>query len=657
MESTGFEEIGLELKQELHLLRTIIDNIPDPIYVKDLEGRKILLNKAEAELLNASSIGEVIGKTDEFFYPPDVAAETRLEDNQVIETRIPMIHREGRVITKSGEEMWFEGNKIPFYDEKGALSGIIGISHDITHRKKTLEALIAARQQAEQSTRAKELFLAQMSHEIRTPLNAIIGMVRMLRDSKVEDSQMRLLDNMKSSSENLLGIINDILDFSKIESGQIEMSHNDFNLHEIFRRVYDANAFRAEEKGLKIGFSVDERIGNFFRGDAVRLQQILNNLVSNAIKFTLRGSVEMVCELRAKGMGKESILFRVSDTGIGISPENQERIFESFKQEDESITRTFGGTGLGLSISRQLVGLMGGVLSVESVKEKGSTFFFTIEFETGSRQPDTPGNVKGSDKNFSMKGIRVLLVEDNKFNQFIAKAILEKWGATTIILENGQQAIDMLRTETVDLVLMDIQMPVMDGITAATIIRKELKLEVPILAITANVVLGIIERCRQAGMQGYISKPFDEDDLRNKIHAVVGDREEKMEIGKEKEEEIRVREEIALCDTSRLEKMVGNAPGMLKMMIDKFLEVTPDYVKELSAALDQRDVEAIGRSAHKIKSAIDLVSNDTMRSLIKKINDDAREGSKYEPLAELVRQFLGYFAMLTEQLEKRRAAI
>ena len=933
------------LKQERNLLRTILDNIPDPVYVKDLEGRKIMLNKAEAHLLSANTTEEVIGRTDAEFYPPEIAEKTHLEDQNVIRTKTPNIHKEGMVITKAGEEIWFDGNKIPYFDDKGNVIGIVGISHNITNRikadlevketaakyesifnsfidlyyrsdlegnilvlspsvyelagyqpseligkkvdlvysdidtrekliqeliakgsindyevvlikkdgsrvaasitshlikgadgspqfiegsirdisqrketekklagllhqqnlitqlasgfinipldssdeavdkllslvgeqnaidrvyiftydfgvrtmsnthewcgpgvtpekdnlqdipldlftswvgthqkgeiltvpdvsqldpqdvlrqmlepqgiktlitvpmilegeclgfvgfdsvnavknwsreevtllllladmlcnvsdrKRTEEALKKATEEAQAASVAKTRFLANMSHEIRTPLNAIIGMVRLLLESRVTDPQLKLLNNMKTSSETLLSIVNDILDFSKIESGQIEIEKTDFSLKDLFRRIYDANDYRAEEKGIKLSYLTDERMHEVMKGDPVHLQQILNNLVSNAIKFTQKGMVELRCELTDDVNGRQSIFFLVEDTGIGISPENQTKIFSSFQQEDESITRTYGGTGLGLAISKQLVELMGGILSVESARNKGSKFYFTLEFEAGSLPGPEPDQKSVSMETHSLDGIRILLVEDNKFNQFIAQAMLEKWNAKTSLCENGQQAVDRLRTETFDLVLMDIQMPVMDGITASTVIRQELKLNTPILALTANVVMGIVERCNQAGMQGYVSKPFEENELYEKIETVL----KASGLGV-MPAPVKV-ERPDLTDVSRLRRMVENDTVMLRKMITKFLEVTPEYIRDLSDAMASRDVDALQRSSHRLKSAIDLVSNNVMQDLIKNINDNAKTGKESEELYELTKKFLEYYLLLTEQLK------
>jgi CheY-like chemotaxis protein len=469
-------------------------------------------------------------------------------------------------------------------------------------------------------------------------------MIRLLRETYLDLPQLKLLGNMNTASDNLLTVINDILDFSKIESGQIDLDKTDFSIGELCRRVYDANEYRAEGKNIKLMYSIDPVISEFLKGDPVRLHQILNNLVSNAIKFTQEGRVELHCKLIGNEENKSKILFVVEDTGIGISPENQIKIFQSFQQEDESITRTYGGTGLGLAISKQLVELMGGKLCLESTKNVGSSFFFTLDIPNGSAFKQKTEEATAEPESASLKGFRILLVEDNKFNQFIAQSIIEKWGASTMIAEDGQQALSILNTEKFDLILMDIQMPVMDGLTAANLIRLNLKLDTPILALTANVVKGIVERCTGAGMQGYISKPFDENELFSKIISVIHEKPE-MDIAIPP-----VIQEVIVADTSRLLKMVGNEKLMLNRMILKFLEVTPEYMLELSEASLNKDVDAIGRMSHKIKSSIDLVSTDNMRDLIKQINDKSKSPDGLEALPEMIQKFASFFELLTKQL-------
>lgn len=625
-------------------LKAIFNNVPYQMWLKDMEGKYLLVNLPFLEYFGFSEWNSPIGKDAWEIWDHEIAEKFTAHDLEILETRQLKSTEEQMEI--DGNKVWFEIFRAPIIDADGRLLGTTGIARDITSRKIADQELKKATAEAQAASIAKTRFLANMSHEIRTPLNAIIGMVRLLLESSVTDPQMKLLGNMKTSSETLLSIINDILDFSKIESGQMAIEHTNFSMDDVLKKVYDANEYRAEEKGIKFTCVTDQGISGYLKGDPVHLQQILMNLVSNAIKFTQQGFVELRCTMVGNENGKKSLFFLVEDTGIGISPENQNKIFSSFQQEDESITRTYGGTGLGLAISRQLVELMGGQLCVESAKNAGSKFYFTLEFEIGSKILPVAPQEPSSGESYNLKDTRVLLVEDNKFNQFVAQAMLEKWQAKTVICEDGQQAVDVLKEQPFDLVLMDIQMPVMDGITAATIIRQELKLNIPILALTANVVLGIVERCENAGMQGYVSKPIDEPDLFMKIKEVLAARVNNEPVAPE------VVEPLKLVDLSRLTKMVGSDTGMLQKLLEKFLEVTPESERELNDAWTRRDADAVQRLSHKLKSAIDLVSTDVMRDLIKNINDISKSGLLTDDLGEKVQRFATYYTLLSGQLKE-----
>lgn len=381
--------------------------------------------------------------------------------------------------------------------------------------------LIESKVKTEQSSKAKEQFLANMSHEIRTPINGIYGMVKLLDATKLDNEQTEYTDAIKNSVDSLLVIINDILDFSKIEAGKLIIEKIAFSLKEHVQHTVKIVEHKAEQKNIRLSYHLDDDISEALIGDPVRINQIVMNLINNAIKFTNEGSVSLRCSLIEKTATHDTIKFEVEDTGIGIEEDKLPIIFESFSQEDESTTRNYGGTGLGLTISKQLVEIFGGNLNVKSKKGEGTTFYFTLQFPIGLAE-----NLIKIEKHLikepeSLEQKKVLLVEDNKINQFLALTILEKWKMEVTIADNGKIAIEKIKDQEFDVVLMDMQMPVMGGIEATQIIRKELKLDVPIIALTANAIKGIDKECLDAGMNDYISKPFNHSELFNKILGLI----------------------------------------------------------------------------------------------------------------------------------------
>ena len=624
-------------------LKAIFNNVPFQMWLKDTNSNYLTINKPFMEYFSITDESEIIGKDALDIWNSETATHFIDEDKMVMQNR--ELSSVEELVDFKHKSVWFEIFRAPIIDENGQLLGTTGIARDITSRKMADEALQKAVASAEAANEAKSKFLAIMSHEIRNPLNAVVGMTRMLNDAGITGPNSKLIENIKTSSDHLLMIINDVLDFSKIESGEMLLEETAFNIRDVINRVFNSHIFIAKEKNIDLKYHVDSQISNYHKGDPLRLQQVLSNLISNAIKFTPSGSIEIRCEFEKDLGQKNRVRFEVKDTGIGISAENQEKVFESFKQENNTISRTHGGSGLGLAISRQIVELMGGKLQLESAKNVGSKFYFSIDLSVEECQLSQSLAEANAEEN-SLKGCSVLLVEDNRLNQILATTMLEKWGAEVAIAGNGQQAVDLAETKSFDIILMDIQMPVMDGMTASKLIREKLKVKTPILALSANVIKGIVERCEEAGMQGYISKPFDADDLFRKI---------KLHISKgcksfENQEE--VEQPLVVCDVSRLLKMIGSDRVQLNVMLEKFLEITPLYLAELNRGDKANDMEAIAISAHKIKSSIDLVAAPVLRDLILKLNHTSKPGGEMAEVKQLIYQFNSYYKLLETQLRE-----
>ena len=377
-------------------------------------------------------------------------------------------------------------------------------------------------EKSEAATKAKSEFLARMSHEIRTPMNGIIGMTYLAMRDKPDDKQLNYLRRIDGAAKTLLGVINDILDFSKMEAGKMEIESHNFSLSGMLQSVYDMLLVKSREKNLRMEFTTADDVPDVLLGDSLRLAQICVNICSNAVKFTESGTISLHVSPRSRLADTVTLLFAVRDTGIGMTEEEQRNIFDSFSQADGSTTRKYGGTGLGLAICKSLVQMMGGEIWVESAPGEGSTFFFTIPVRVGSAEElEAEGrNAAPSFTDPPLPSLHVLLAEDNEINQEIAQEILKGMGVTAVVAGNGAEAVQLWETEAFDLVLMDIQMPVMDGLTAARTIRKSENpraKSVPIIAMTANAMQGDREKSMEAGMNDHITKPLDISELRSAL--------------------------------------------------------------------------------------------------------------------------------------------
>ncbi|WP_395261356.1 response regulator [Halalkalibaculum sp. DA3122] len=403
------------------------------------------------------------------------------------------------------------------------------LNAELNKKKKELEENLAelekAKASVEEGSKAKSEFLSTMSHEIRTPMNAIIGMTNLLAKDNPREDQLEQIEILDFSAKTLLALIDDILDFSKIESGKIELEHAEFDLRRLVHEVIESFKFTAGKKDIVLKADVDEDIPDLICGDSARMTQILNNLTSNAVKFTEQGAVEIRVKCREQYEDRVRVQLQVSDTGVGIAREKQADIFESFTQERTDTTRVFGGTGLGLSITQKLVELQGGTIDIESRKGEGSTFYVDLEFEIADeKEGETNGLTSTSQRVNSLEGVKALVVEDNPINQKVMKRFLDRWEMEISVAGDGEECLREIKNNNYHIVLMDLQMPNMDGYEATRQIRmldEVHKRSVPIIALTAAALKEVKEKVFAAGMNDFITKPFNPNELKSKLEQHV----------------------------------------------------------------------------------------------------------------------------------------
>jgi signal transduction histidine kinase len=495
------------------------------------------------------------------------------------------------------------------------------------------EELKRAKEKAEEASRAKEQFLSMMSHEIRTPLNAIIGVTNLLSQMELTTDQRENVEILSFSAKNLLNLINDILDLSKIEAGKMELEELEFDLKALLTNLTESFRHKAKEKDLQIKLHIDKNIPALLIGDSVRISQIINNLMSNALKFTEEGYVQLTVRLAKTFEDSIEILFAVSDTGIGIENDRLQSIFENFSQAGKDISRKYGGTGLGLAITKQLVELQGGSISAMSTPMVGSTFSFQIPLKKVLSREEKNPNLLGKEQTAApiempqrLEGVHVLVVEDNRVNQTLARKFLTNWGAAVTLAENGKRALEKLAQMRFDIVLMDLQMPEMDGYEAATHIRRNenLSAQIPIIALTASTLTKERERAFQVGMNDYITKPFDPAELYKKIVQYTIQREKTS-----------AEKEVAL-DVSYYQNLAGKDDDFYLELLDITAKEVALFRKELQEAFESSDAEALRLAYHKIKATLRCLKLDWeeamqhSRLLLQKQREEPNDSEKVQ---------------------------
>ncbi|QRK06429.1 response regulator [Archangium violaceum] len=482
---------------------------------------------------------------------------------------------------------------------------------NISDRKKYEQELLLARKKAEQAVKAKADFLSMISHEIRTPMNAIVGLSNLLQEAQLSPQQQEYVRILKLSSENLLSLLNDVLDFSKIEAGKVTLEERSFDVRQLIDSIAHGLGIKAEEKGLRVRVEVDKRVPTLLVGDPIKLRQILTNLVSNAIKFTEKGGVTVALRVLESFPDAASLEFRVTDTGIGIAEDRLGSIFEEFTQASYEINMKYGGTGLGLAITRKLLDLHGSKMSVESEQGVGSSFSFNLRLKIGQEaRSDGP---RAPDPQ-SIRGVKVLVAEDNDVNVFVIERFLRNWGVEFDVVENGQEAVEKVTANHYDVVLMDLQMPVMDGYDATRKIRslpEEKFRRLPIIALSASTRIGLEDKLEHAGFTDFASKPFEPEELFSKI-AEHGSRSMPVSAG-----QLPVRD--------KEQEVLGSAPPLRSFSLEEFRSLTAGdqkallklcsttlknceiYKHEFQDALDTGNLERFAFHAHKAKMTLELL--------------------------------------------------
>jgi PAS domain S-box-containing protein len=646
-------------KADNQYARSLIEASLDPLFTINIDGEITDMNQATVNITGVTR-DKLIGTNFYIYFtdPQKAKAVCKVVFEKGFIADYPLI-----IIDHKFTNVLFNGSV--YKDEHGNVLGAVIVARDVTAQRKIEKELKEANAIAElakgvaeaeqvkaenatriaiDSVKSKQQFLSNMSHEIRTPMNSIIGFTKVVLKTDLTKKQREFLQAIKTSGDSLIVLINDILDLAKVDSGKMTYENVPFKMSKSIDAMIHLFDIKSQEKNIKLSKVYDHKIPEVLLGDPVRLHQIILNLVSNAVKFTSQGKIVVSVKLIVKDDEKATIEFAVSDTGIGIEKSKIKTIFENFNQASSGTSRVYGGTGLGLAIVKQLVEGQNGFVNVESVVNEGSTFSFQLTFAISNSYHELVDELE--EVTTEIKNIKVLVVEDIALNQLLMRTLLDDFGFGCEIAANGKIAVDKLKKGNYDIVLMDLQMPVMNGFEATEYIRNEMKSSIPIIALTADVTTVDLKKCKSVGMDDYISKPVNETILYSKIVKIL----EKVNQRKTKELE---RVKPRCIDMEFLMQRTKSNPQLMSEMIALYLEQTPVLISTMKQSFNDKDWDTLQATVHKMIPSFSIVGiNQDFENMAKKVQEFASKQNEENDILEMVLQLENICSQACRELEE-----